>query len=112
VKFDVLNFYYKYGSFKFKLEKKNMSEDKHNLRLTVDMLSVKDMRMSANLMLKYVINLGGQSHAFQSFEPTPVNSSNQEKQLKKTLASYEFAATKNQLHGMLAGNCVTVNVTN
>lgn len=65
---------------------------KHLLRLGIDILSVKEMKVSANISIEYVVNLD-EAHAFKSHPPTPVNQGLEAK-ISNSFASYEFQANK------------------
>ena len=53
-------------------------QKKHALKLSIDFLTVKDMRISANLSVQYSLKLLSQLHQFKSSAATPVNSGSQE----------------------------------
>lgn len=81
-----------YEDDQFEKEEPSGAESKHLLRLSIDLLSVKDLKMSANVTVSYTINLN-KTHAFESSPPTPANQS-QEVKLSNAFATYEFQATK------------------
>ena len=56
----------------FEREDSFSDEKKHQLRLSIDLLSVKDFKLSANVSVEYTLNLI-KSHAFKSNPPSPVN---------------------------------------
>lgn len=64
------------------------NEKKHLLKFSIDILSVKDLKVSANLIVQYTMKLL-QTHSFKSSPPTPV-SQNSEAKLQNSFASYEF----------------------
>lgn len=66
----------------------------HKLKLSIDLLSVRNMSMAANVYLSYQLHLN-EVHSFQSSPPTPVGQSKgQDVKLANTFASYEFSASK------------------
>lgn len=84
------------------------TDQKHLLRLSIDLFSVKDMKVSANLCLSYTINLN-KTHTFKSSPPTAVNQG-QEVKLANAFATYEFQATKTELYNYLNDAVMMVNV--
>ena len=79
------------------------SEQHHKLKLSVDLLSVKDLQVSANLVCNYSLKLSSGMHTFRTEAPTPVSQASESK-LQKAFASFEFAASKSELFAVLAGN--------
>ena len=88
-------------------------EQSFKLKLSVDVLSVKNLQMSANLQTKLNLNLQASglknntsliNHSFAAKEATPVNQGAHETKLADSFASYEFVATKSEL-GAILTNC-------
>lgn len=75
----------------------------HSLKLSIDLLSVKDLNVAANVTCSYQIKLSSGSHSFKTDQPTAVGQSGETK-LLLGFASYEFQASKSQLFALLAGN--------
>ena len=50
----------------------NQDEKKHLLKLTIDYLSAKDFKVSANVILSYSLKLPQQVHSFKAGKATPV----------------------------------------
>lgn len=74
----------------------------HNLKLSIDLLSVRNMTMAANLFLAYNLELR-EVQSFQSQPPTAVSTTKGvDFKLTNTFASYEFQATKSQLFSILS----------
>ena len=68
----------------------NSANEEHNLKLSIDLLSVRNMTMACNLFMGYQLELK-QVHTFQSKPPTTVNTSKGlDFKLDNTFASYEF----------------------
>ena len=68
---------------------------RHLLKLSVDFLTVKEMKLSASVSVQYSLRLQtNQVHQFKSAPPTPVNSGSNEVKLQNAFASYDFQATK------------------
>ena len=61
-----------YESDQFERQDSVLSEKKHLLRLSIDMLSVKDLQTAANLTVSYTLALPEQqkTHGFKSSPPT------------------------------------------
>ena len=49
------------------------SEANHALKLSIDLLSIKDLKISANLVCDYQLKLSSGLHSFRSEKPTPVS---------------------------------------
>lgn len=84
-------------------------EQSHQLKLSIDLLSVRNCSISANLFAAYQLKLK-EVHTFQSNPPTPVGTGTQDRELKNCFASYTFAATKAQLFSMLNDNDLAVRL--
>lgn len=85
------------------------SEPKHLLRLSIDLLSIKDLKLSANVSVGYTVNLN-KTHTFKSSPSTPLNSGGNETKLANAFAAYEFQATKHELYGYLNDAVMAVQV--
>ena len=62
-------------------------DTQHALKLSIDILSVKDLKMAANLMCGYTIKLSSGAHSFRTETPTPVAQAT-EARIEKGFASY------------------------
>ena len=88
----------------------NSAETVHHLKFTVDLLSVKDFKVAANLLLSYQINLH-KTHSFKSSgNGTAIKAGAAEQKLTNSFASFEFRASKSQLLQIFGRNVMTVNV--
>ncbi len=76
------------------------SQKAHKMKISIDFLTIKDLRVSANLMLQYSLKLLQQTHSFKSGKPTAV-AQNQEVKLTHVFAAFEFQATKQELYSLL-----------
>jgi len=83
------------------------------LKLSVDILSVKNLSVSAQVVAKYSVNLQASGcranktlvlHSFTSKETTAVNSGAHDTKLADSFASFEFVANKQEL-GAVLGKC-------
>ena len=73
----------------------NSDEQVHAMKLSIDVISTKDLTLSANILVKYNLSLGNQqTHSFKSPQPTAVKQGNGVTELAKNFASYEFGASK------------------
>jgi len=91
---------------------KGQGNDKgsHQLKLSIDLLSVRNMQMAANLFAVYSLKLK-EVHQYQSNPPTPVGQTlMQDTELKNCFASFDFAANKSELSSILSENVLTVKL--
>ena len=82
----------------------------HSLKLSIDLLSVRNLQAAANLVASYQLQLN-ELHSFQSSPPTPVNQGGADTQLQNGFASFEFLASKQQLFSILSERSLTVALT-
>jgi hypothetical protein len=78
----------------------NQSNAMHNIKLSIDLMSVRNMAVAANAFVSYQIDLTDAQN-FQSQPPTAVPAGNQETKLNNGFAQYEFSASKSQLMDIL-----------
>ncbi len=87
-----------------------ISELPYQLKLSVDILSVKNFTLSANVLTKFNINLqaaGAKNnrtlvhHNFAAKDATPVNQGAHDTKIQDSFASFEFVATKSELGSIL-----------
>lgn len=85
-------------------------EQTHGLKLSIDLLSVKNLQVAANIVLSYQLNLRD-THSFQSQPATPVGQNQQsDTELKNCFCSYDFQATKQELASILQNNALHIKV--
>jgi hypothetical protein len=88
----------------------------YNLKLSVDVRSVKNLKVAGSITTKYSLNLSAENskaqfHQFTSSKATPVRQQSQsETKLEDTFSSYEFLANKAQLGAILGRNEVSVTL--
>ena len=86
------------------------------LKFSVDIRSVKNMKVAGNALVKWQLNLGvgkgasNQFHQFKSNHSTPVSQGGSETKLEGSYASYEFLANKAQLGAILGRNELNVSL--
>ena len=83
----------------------------HSLKLSIDLLAVKDFKMAINLVCTYQLKLSSGLHSFRSEFPSPVAQS-QECRLESGFTSYTFNASKTQLYQILASNSLKISLRN
>ena len=82
----------------------------HGLKLSIDLLSVKNMQVAANVVIAYQLRLR-ETHSFQSSPPTSVGQNQmQDTELRNCFSSYDFHATKDELAQILNQNTLHVKV--
>jgi hypothetical protein len=55
----------------------NSEEQVHAMKLSIDVISTKDMTLSANILVKYSLSLGNQqTHSFKSPQPSAIKQGN------------------------------------
>ena len=88
------------------------NEKKHALKLSIDFLAVKDMKVSASISVAYGLRLVQVAqHQFKSQPPTPVNSNQSaETKLQGAFASYEFQASKGEILALFSDNRINARV--
>lgn len=83
----------------------------YQLKLSVDILSVKNLQLSANVIAKYSVNLQASGcrtnkslvlHSYAAKEATAVNSGAHDTKLADSFASFEFVANKQELGAVLS----------
>lgn len=88
-------------------------DNPYQLKLSVDVLSVKNLTLSANVIAKGSVNLQASGaktnrtlvhHSFAAKEPTAVNQGSHETKLLDSFASFEFVANKQEL-GLILSRC-------
>lgn len=84
-------------------------EQHHKLKLSIDLLSVKDMLAASNVICAYQLKLSSGLQVFRSEVATPAGQSVEVK-LQKGFCSFEFAASKTQLFSILSSNNLSVKV--
>ncbi|TNV83154.1 hypothetical protein FGO68_gene15387 [Halteria grandinella] len=76
----------------------SIDEKRHLLKLSIDFLSVKEMKISAQISVSYSLRLQStSSHQFKSAPATPVNQGATETKLQNSFASYDFQASKTEI---------------
>lgn len=81
----------------------------HSLKLSIDLLSVRNLQSAVNLVAGYQLQLN-ELHSFQSSPPTPVNQGGADTQLQNGFASFEFLASKQQLFSILSERMLTISL--
>ena len=106
-----------YENDKFSEESGEASADAlYNLKLSVDLRSVKNMKVAANAYVQFSLNLGSgqgskqQFHQFKSDQPTAIGQGTSETKLESSFASYEFQANKAALGTILNRNELIVSL--
>lgn len=89
-----------YSNDRFEQEEAN--EKRHKMKLSIDFLSVKDLRSAMNLLVVYNLKTtSSSSQQFKSARATPVGI-NIEVKLNHSFAAYEFLASKSELLDLLS----------
>jgi chromosome segregation ATPase len=109
-----------YSQDKFSAESSSDASDlPYQLKLSVDILSVKNLTVSANVFAKFSLNLQASGcrsnktlvqHIFAAKEPTAVNSGGHDTKLTDSFASFEFVANKQELGAILSRCEVDVSI--
>ena len=89
-----------YEEDQFEREDEKVNEKRHKMKISVDFLTIKDLKLSANVVLSYQLRLIQQTHSFKSGKATAVQQG-QEVKLTHVFAAYEFQASKSELFNML-----------
>jgi hypothetical protein len=71
----------------------NDEQANHKLKLSIDLLAIKDLNMAANITCNYQLKLTSGGHSFKTDTATPVAQSAETK-LLSGFASFEFSASK------------------
>ena len=78
----------------------NFNEKKHKMKISIDFLSVQDLKTPLNIQIQYSLRLSTQSHTFKSARPSAAGL-NTEVKLQHSFAAYEFLAGKSELQHIL-----------
>lgn len=82
----------------------------YKLKLSIDLKSVKNFKVAANMVSQFSVNLGESVyHQFKSAQATSVPQNQPaETALHDTFAAYDFLANKGQLGAILGRNSISV----
>lgn len=98
-----------YEDASFENDSNKSKASMHCLKLSIDLLSVKNVANAANVFAQYQLDLTDK-HSFMSQPPTPVQTGAQETRLQNGFAAFDFVATKQQLFQILNDRSVTVRL--
>ena len=55
-----------------RFEQEDTNEKRHKMKISIDFLTIKDLKLTANVILQYNFKLMQKTHAFKSSKPTAV----------------------------------------
>ena len=76
----------------------------------MDVREAKNFSVSANVFVKFSVQLGGQFHQFKSEQASPIRQGTSESKLTGSFATYEFFANKQQLGQLMSNQSIDLSL--
>ena len=91
-------------------EEANNADAPYKLKLSVDVRTAQNFNLSANVFVKFAVQLSDKFHQFRSEQPSAIRQGPSESKLQGSFASYEFFANKPELGSIMNNNAVDITL--